>query len=79
MKETIIGTQKSVDQRLSEYNEKRKALDDEYGFLLVGEPFIENGFIKARPALVPVETIPNGTEVPEAQTDAPTTILEGKE
>lgn len=58
----IIGQEKTVEQRINEYNEKRKALDAEYGFILTADAYIENGLIKARPSLMPIEMLPKEPE-----------------
>lgn len=66
MTETIIGAEKTLDERLEAYNAKRKALDEEYGFVLTADAYIENGLIKARPSLLPVEALPQTpVETPE--------------
>ena len=54
----IIGAEKTLEERIDAYNAERKALDEKYGFVLMADAYIENGLIRARPTLMPVEALP---------------------
>lgn len=53
-----IGVEKTLEERIDAYNTERKALDVKYGFVLTADAYIENGIIKARPSLMPIEALP---------------------
>tara|TARA_R110000868_G_scaffold214126_1_gene464241 strand:- start:275 stop:520 length:246 start_codon:yes stop_codon:yes gene_type:complete len=62
----IIGEEKTLEERLSAYNDERKTLDDKYGFILTAEPYIDlQGLTRARPTVTPIELIPKPEPEPE--------------